>query len=389
MTNRLILYLFAWGVVCCAISRWRLAGIGVGEVMVGLASLLAIFRFELLPDSSPVLRIWLRFAGLSGVALLTGTLWAVAIGVWDPISFGHDALALAFCFGTLTILLSLFDKAEQRTFFMRQFFRANLALAVVNLLFYGVFQFFLGETTVWIGRFNGLSANPNQLALYVCPIPFWLLKQPFVLTRWETVLGVGGCLSVGWLTRSDALLLAWSIGFIWLIAQFIQTHLWRIDPVQNTHAKAFISLLFVLVLVGVVAFAWEYVTDVYAVGGQGDLRVQRWQNGLVALGHSPVFGLGPGTFSGDKAAFDGQEAHNLYIDWLASGGLLAGLALFWFQGQTWLTIKASRSNVLMASFVSLLVFSSFHYVARHPVFWLYHLLLLLNPPPPCAVSSVR
>ena len=389
MTNRLILYLSAWGVVCCAVSRWRLAGIGVGEAMVGMATLLAVFRFGLLSEPSPTLRIWRRFVGLSGVAMLTGMLWAGAIGVWATIGFGHDTLALAFCFGTLTILLPLIDKAHQRAFFMRQFLRASLVFAVANLLFYGFFQLFLNETTFWIGRFNGLSANPNQLALYVCPIPFWLLTRPFVLTRWETVVGVGSSLGVGWLTGSDALLLAWSIGFVWLIAYSIQTYSWRSNPVQNTHAKALASMLFVLISAGVLVFVWDHATDVYAVGGQGDLRFQRWQNGLTALQHSPLFGLGPGAFSGDKGAFGGQEAHNLYIDWMASGGLLAGLALFWFQGRTWLTIKAGRSNVLMASFVSLLVFSSFHYVARHPVFWLYHLLLLLNPPPPCAASSVR
>lgn len=389
MPNRLTLFLFAWGIVACAVSRWRFAGIGVGEVTVGLASLLAIFRFGPLADLSPVGRIWLRFVSLSIVSLLTGTLWAKAIGVWEPVGFAHDALALVFCFGSLTLLLPMLTEAHQRAFFVRQFLRASLFLAVINGLIYGFFQLYLGESTFWIGRFNGLSANPNQLALYVCLLPFWLIKRPRILSRSETIVGLGSALGVGWLTGSDALLLAWVIGFVWLMANAIQTFSWRSNSIQNVHAKAFLSVVFTLLLVVAIALLWRYVAEVYAIGGQDALRFQRWQNGLIAVSHSPLFGLGPGTFSGDQGAFDQQEAHNLYIDWMASGGVLAGLALIWFQGQTWLTIRGSQSRVLLAGFVSLLVFSSFHYVARHPVFWLYHLLFLLNQPPSCAASSVR
>lgn len=389
MTNRQILFLFAWGIVGCAASRWRWAGIGVGEIGVGLASVLAFFRVNLSLNPSPVLRIWLRFVGLSMAAMVAGTFWAKAMGVWEPVGFMHDALALTFCFGSLTMLIPLLTDADQRAYFLRQFLRAGLVLSLLNLIFYALFQGYFGETTVWIGRFNGLSANPNQLALYVCLIPFWLLQRPFVLKRSETILGIAGSLSVGWLTGSDALVLAWLAGFVWLMAQAIQTRSWRVDQPQNTHAKAFLNLVFVLILIGIAALFWTRATDIYAIGGQGDLRFQRWQNGLVALSHSPVFGLGPGTFSGDETAFEGHEAHNLYIDWMASGGLLAGLVLLWFQRQTWAAIRLVRADALLAGFVSLLVFSCFHYVARHPIFWLYQLLFLLNPSPPCAASSVR
>ena len=389
MTNRLILFLFAWGIVGCSASRWRMAGVGVGELMVGLASLLALSRLDFSHNSSPVLRIWLWFVGISTVALLTGTFWAVAIGVWEPIGFAHDALALAFCFGSLTMLLPMLLEDNRRAWFLHQFLRASLTLALVNLVFYGFFQLYVGETTVWIGRFNGLSANPNQLALYVCLIPFLLLQRPWQLSRWETIGGIGICLLVGWLTGSDALLLAWVVGFVGLLVLKINHHLWRSNLAQNTHAKAFLGLFGILFLLGMTVLFRANLSAIYAIGGQGNLRFQRWQNGLMALGHSPLFGLGPGAFSGDESAFGGHEAHNLYIDWMASGGLLAGLVLIWFQRHTWLTISMNRVNVLLAGFISLLVFSCFHYVARHPIFWLFHLLLLLNPPPPCAVYSVR
>lgn len=367
--------------MACAVSRWRIAGIGPGETVVGLAAVLALFTGRNQDSSSSVRQSWQWFVGISVVTMLTGTFWAGSIGVWEPVGFGHDTLALSFCFISLSLLFPLLADANQRAFFCRQFLRAGILLALSNLVFYGGFQLYLGETTRWIGRFNGLATNPNQLALYVCLLPFWLLQGPFVLNRWETILGILACLSVGWLTGSDALLLAWLIGAVGLLMLAIQRRSWRVEPMQNAHMKALMSLVVSLLLVAIIALSWTYLGDIYAIGGQGDLRFQRWQNGLVALSHSPLFGLGPGAFSGDKTALGGYEAHNLYIDWMASGGVVAGLALIWFQRRVWLNLVAYRAETLLAGFVSLLVFSSFHYVARHPVFWLYHLLFLLNPRP--------
>ena len=389
MNNRLILFLFAWGIVGCAVSRWRIAGVGGGEILIGLASLLTILKGDFRQLSTPVSRTWGRFVGLSVAAFFTGTLWAGAIGVWEPVSFVHDTLAFAFCFVSLTLLVPLLTEAHQRSWFLRQFLRAGIVLAVVNLLFYGFFELYLGETTRWIGRFNGVSANPNQLAFYGCLMPFCLLQRPFVLPHWETVLGVGASLGVGWLTGSDALLLSWLFGFVFLIGQSIHRHSWRVDPSLNTHTKAVVGLIVALIVVGILALSRGYATDIYAIGGQGDLRFHRWQNGLVALHSSPLFGLGPGAFSGDEKPFRGQEAHNLYIDWMASGGVLAGLVLVWFQGRVWLNLARTQDIALWSGFVSLLVFSCFHYVARHPIFWLYHLLMLLKSGRICVASSAR
>lgn len=389
MNNRLILFLFAWGIVSCAVSRWRIAGIGGGEILIGLASLLTGLKRGFVQLLTPVSRTWGWFVGLTVAAFFTGTLWAEAAGVWTPTGFVHDTLALAFCFVSLTLLLPLLTDTHQRFWFFRHFLRACIVLSVVNLLFYGFSLLYLGEASRWIGRFNGVSANPNQLAFYVCLIPFCLLQRPLVLPLWETVLGAGASLGVGWLTGSDALLLAWLFGFVFLIGQSISQHSWRVDPGQNAHAKAFTGLIVALIITGILAFFRGYATDVYGVGGQGNLRLHRWQNGLSALHNSPLFGLGPGAFSGDESPFRGQEAHNLYIDWMASGGLLAGMALVWFQGRVWLCIAAKKDIALWSGFVSLLVFGCFHYVARHPIFWLYHLLMLLNSRPVCVASSAR
>lgn len=376
--NRFVIWLFAWSFVLCAASRWRIAGVGIGEVSLSLASGLTLLRTRFALQSPPELRIWLQFAGLSGIALLTGTLWALAEGIWEPTGFTHDALALSFCFVALDLLLPFLAEDPQRHHFVKHWLWASLTLVAANLLLYEFYGELLGEGKIWINRFSGLSANPNQLALYVCSMPFWLLARPHLLPRWVTVLGVIGSLYLGWLTGSDALMLGWFAGFGWLAAHEIMNRQWRTNPTQNTYAKTLLMSLYSLLLVSGLVLFWASATDIYAIGGQGDLRVLRWQNGLQILTHSPLFGLGPGAFSGDRGPFEGQEAHNLYIDWMASGGILAGLALIWFQRRVWFSLRNRHAPALTAGFLCLLVFGLFHYMARHPVFWLVHLLCLTH-----------
>lgn len=375
--SRLLLCLFAWGIVACGITRWRMAGIGVGEGLLGLATLVALLQTTPAKALPGAISTWFWLVGLSMLGLLVGTLWAAAWGVWVWEVFLHDALALLFCFVSLSVLLTRLTHDDQRTYFLRQFLRASIALVLLNLLVYGFFQQLLDTDRAWIGRFNGLSANPNQLALYVGFLPFWLPQKPLILSRWQTVLGLVASGWLGWLTGSEALRLAWFAGTVWLTFLMIWKRPWSLNPSQNAHIRAFFSLLFFLGLLGLTSLLTVYAADVYAIGGQGDLRLQRWQHGLTAFVHSPLFGLGPGAFSGDRTPFEGQEAHNLYIDWMASGGLLAVGALIWFQARVWLNLANSRTHSLFAGFIALLVFCSFHYVARHPVFWLFHLLLFL------------
>lgn len=374
--SRLLLCLFAWGIVACGITRWRMGGIGIGEGLLGLATLVGLLQTIPAKAQPRATSTWFWLVGLSVLGMLVGTIWAAAWGVWVRDAFLHDALALLFCFGSLSVLLPRLTHSDHRTFFLRQFLRASIALVLLNLLVYGFFQQLLATDLAWIGRFNGLSANPNQLALYIGFLPFWLLQQPLVLSRWQTVLGLVTSGWLGWLTGSEALRLAWFAGAVWFTILTIWNYSWSSNLVQNAHIRAFFALLLVFGLVGLTSLLTVYATDIYAIGGQGDLRLQRWQNGLTAFIRSPLFGLGPGAFSGDRTPFEGQEAHNLYIDWMASGGLLAVGALIWFQIRVWLNLANSQAHALFAGFVALLVFCSFHYVARHPVFWLFHLLLL-------------
>jgi O-antigen ligase len=112
-------------------------------------------------------------------------------------------------------------------------------------------------------------------------------------------------------------------------------------------------------------------TEVYNQGNQGSDRITLWQHGIAAISSSPVFGLGPGAHSGDKAPFLDFESHNTFIDWGGSTGMV-GLAAYlsllgWIAGRAW----RNGFVVLVGAVISLATFSSFHYVLRHVIFWFY------------------
>jgi O-antigen ligase len=112
------------------------------------------------------------------------------------------------------------------------------------------------------------------------------------------------------------------------------------------------------------------VAATYLEGGQGSYRMALWQHALQAWSTSPLVGLGPGGHSGRLAPFGEVEAHNTFIDWTASSGLVgllayAALLLWLFRQVLW-----SQSPPLVAALAGLVGYSVFHYVLRQPLFWI-------------------
>lgn len=61
-------------------------------------------------------------------------------------------------------------------------------------------------------------------------------------------------------------------------------------------------------------------TDIDTSSGTGQLRIQLWSNGLVALRSSPIFGIGAGYYF--RTA--GNDAHNSFVEAYVENGLIGG-----------------------------------------------------------------
>ncbi|WP_128873341.1 O-antigen ligase family protein [Pseudomonas sp. VI4.1] len=216
---------------------------------------------------------------------------------------------------------------------------------------------------------------------------------------------------LGICVRSDALLLAWTIGLPLLT---IVASLW----VKRVNWKMFATMLVAFVLafstfkvmidgpgreqllkietaiVSTVssmfgeaapeqpkkAFAPGKSDSIIGVGfdeNKGGVRKTLWIHAYDAWLQSPIIGHGPGAFSYLEDPTKKEEAHNLGFDMLTQVGI-AGVLLF-AALYLWLLFKAyqARDPYSLAVLIVLMLFSGAHFMLRQPVFSLYMIICAL------------
>lgn len=257
------------------------------------------------------------------------------------------------------------------------------ALVLFPLLLYAAVSPTFGPLRLWhMDRFLGWSRNPNQVPLAVIVTPFlalhgWVLYRR---TRERCALVVLACCSVavGLASRSDALVLAWAAG-----AAVLALHAWVLALRGASRRARTLLVVVPLLAAGLVVVDGRAVqrvarelAGIRAGQERGAERNVLWQSALGAAAASPVFGLGPGAHArsrGGQLAGRPAEAHNIFVDWGSATGLLGTVLLFGLLLHV--ARGALRAPPLFAALAALLVFGVAHHYLRHPIVWIYLLLL--------------
>lgn len=294
-----------------------------------------------------------------------GTDSFISNGIANAISIPFVIVLAIFCFGKIDIKIQL-----------NIIYKYNLIAigACIALYFY---QLYFGNIS-WIelvdetDRYSALSLNPNQLALYLLPIPFFAYVQ-YLLGGVEArfvIVQIGLSLLINYFTIGKGLFVAWILSFIMLVLLGNQGEI---------NAKRFlIKLTIFIVFIPIIYYSVApIVAALYAgempgsVDGQGDLRLHLWLNGLRAWLDAPYFGHGPGHYSGLDLQYEGVESHNLLVDWLSAYGIAGFTALVVLFGNfIWRSIKL-KSWIVLSFYICLLVQSMFHFYGRQPVYWIW------------------
>jgi O-antigen ligase len=360
------------------------APLGLGELLLAGWCVLSLLRGR--PEVDHKLQaVWTIYWLICFAALSAGALAAIALEVFNlpglRDGLAHALIAL-MCFAAIRRREpgDMIQRAARTYCVLAGLgYLACLALATAGR---GAF----GPVDMWYGlRFRGLAENPNQLALTALPIPFLAYEaaqREHARARRFLYFGAAGAgVIVGVASLSNALMLAWSVGGVLLLPGVIGW-LRRVSLRATWGLVRQVALPLVL-LGSAFGAAYAYRGTIHAAGqaaydagGEGDDRMARWQNGLEAINRSPLVGLGPGSFSGPTAPFQGEEAHNTAIDWMMSTGIVGLLSLLGIIG---LAAWRSRSSALRLSLIAaLLAFATFHLTLRQPAFWM--LILLLTTP---------
>lgn len=258
--------------------------------------------------------------------------------------------------------------------------------AVVSLLV-GIFYTFGAITQnaamMYEDRFSGFCINPNQIALQalatLLALAMIVIHTRSNMTFYVAIAATPFVLAYGLASKSDALVISLPLVtavFGLIILKRYQIKLWIVVA-----AGIFLVVAFLLGLAAafpsIFGGVGEIVQGQLQQGGQDTDRALLWRHGWLAWSHSPIFGNGPGAWSGVGAPFQGVEAHNSVIDWLTISGIFGSLPL------ALILLRALRKFddirlIRVCGFAGLVLFTTFHFVFRLPIFW-FSILLILMP----------
>jgi O-Antigen ligase len=368
--------------------------LGVGEVMIVVWMVCLRFRRSrvLTPSSKSLKKVVLLFWITSFVLFLAGSLMAMNASQISP-GIQRDAAAFLFAsFFSVTLLSSknYLDKINQLVIFSCLFSILPFGLMI---LLPTLFPFI--DPWYQSVRFQGWSTNPHQIEMLIGVVPF---LSAHLLTRTSLVrekilcwvLAVSA-IPVGIATKSDGLIVSW------VVSSFLLIVLYADDLVVKVLKKSFksskitvikilsrtilaASLVYVSVLLSGPKIS-EILNETYdGDGSQGEGRLALWQSGIRLIGESPLFGFGPGAHIQDvyeaASEFGVAEAHNSFIDWAVSSGILGLICYLSLLGWVALKTWGGGSKYLMAALTSLIVMTIFGFLLRHTVFWFYLLMIL-------------
>ena len=404
MWQRAVPFALGFSLLLSISTNLRLASfpVGPGELLLALLAAVGVwFGKPWRHWKTPIVLFWL----CAGLGMGLGAAFVDKPGA----AAAHHAMAYAFT-GAVTVglaaLLALLSEASLR---QSTFWLTSLTAVV---MWFGFVIYMSGDAELakqlymaddGDTRYLGWSINPNQLALFFVPLPVWVaalwrdVSKPTRLQMACFGLLLFAVMLMGLLVRSDGLFVVWVFEFVILI-------MLRMRWEMKARRKSLLgyALVMVLCVFLVKTFAHGEVRKSVRCAletlGQGDglwsakcyddqafkdqeafrigysdplrktgVRQEHWLHGLQSWWQSPWVGHGPGEYSYNSIGSE-KESHNITIDLLTQGGILAGGA--WLALVSYLLISAWRiRDSYSFSVVLMMAAFTFFHNTRQPYFW--------------------
>lgn len=334
-------------------------------------------RRGLLADAS--LRGFIVFWGCFFFAMAVGAINGAAIPAWEAQRSIHDALAFGFASLLSVTALAYFRRHAEEA---KDLLAIGLVVALImNIGLWLAAKFQLGAMSASFMyspvRFRGLAINPNQLALILVGMPFigwyFLEAAESLFAKMLSIVAIAVAVFLGVQTGSDALKVSILVG-VALLAINGANSVWRRGSGWKWRVVA----------LGVILGVY-FLSDSIIVGSDGlpqniaadkGVRFALWRHAFEAWLVAPIFGLGPGAWSGIDGPFEGLEAHNSFLDVGMSAGAIGLLTYLIILG--WVALRFVRNKCYLLLIIGgvLIIYSFFHYVLRNPFFWGFCVMLL-------------
>lgn len=342
--------------------------VGIGELVLFL--LIGYYIISKKIDfnvffQNKILKFWL----LSFIFLSLGLSTALFLDI--NISYRHivhDFLAYIFIFCIIFLL-------EKNKYLQSNIHKVFYLFAYFGLIFYSIVlvlsvsfenQLLLNERYPIIVRFIGLSSNPNQLAIFFTILPFIFFNtyKNGYLARDKMILLSILSIFIGSRILSDALILSYIVPLIFIFSILLFN---KLDKIYKVGFIVVCLLIFILVAFNIYSILLVIDDTPNSINGRIELLRNALDYRMIFFG----FGPGPHSYQSYSGIEKLWEAHNTYIDWFTQTGVI-GLSLYLFLIFTIAKKLYQKGEIiLLGAFLSILVFSTFHFIFRQPLFWLY------------------
>jgi hypothetical protein len=391
----------AFGLLLSTATQLRFGETPFGPGEICLALWLGLFLCRQVSRPAPawnaalarVVAFWLVLIVAESIGAMVG--FATEL-FFDTTHMIHDIIAYFFLFAiacAMAIELESEHRRRRVTWLVVLFGAGSLGLQVGHAL--GMIPLPLPVEPWFYDRLKGWSLDANQLGLVAALLTVISLHLADTATARVRMIVAAACavlaLAVGVLTKSDSFtvgVLAAGVVFLgikslqWL-ATFERGPTFRAALVSLALLGLPVLAVGAIPLGPAVADRLEAKSEaVYNEDSQGDLRFHLWAEAIEKGMGSGMLGLGPGPHLTKKswkrsppAKF---ESHNTPLELFVQGGLLALLAIAWLYASLLLATTRARLPALAALSCAFVVFSMFHFIIRHPIFWFGVVLCLLE-----------
>lgn len=382
--------LLALGILLSTATQLRLPGLplGPGEALLAIwvlvAGTAAMLRRSL-PITPGVWRL-LTFWSVFTIAQCVGLFVGLAI---EDYRDSGGAMRTAIAYALVAVLSFLLAILPGWRVVRIAWLVAGIGAAAVTILAgagYGLIP--LPGLDLWVyNRFIGWSMNPNQFSLLCTVLVLLSLYLAEVETRPRmrclALAFISAAFFGGVITRSDSFILAVLVAGPLFLGTKLLRAVFRAQS-RPSIATSLSCLLLIsspallaaaapfgpIILDGVRRTAVETMEKNDQAAG----RFQLWREATDIGVSSGMLGLGPGPHLVGSRQWKlppptKGEAHNTIFDLLTQGGLLACVSFLWIIAVAFLAALRTGYSALAYLVLSLFVFSNFHLIVRHPIFW--------------------
>jgi len=393
--------LLALGLLLSTATQLRFGDTPFGPGEMCLALWLGLFLClqagRLAPASNAAFAVVVTFWLILFVAESVGAIVGFATELFfDTTHIIHDIIAYFFLFGlacTMALELASEHRLRRVTWLIVLLGAASLSLQLVHA--YGLIGLPIAAEPWFYDRLRGWSHDPNQLGLVAASLTLVSIHLADTATQRMKATAAAACavlaFCVGVLTKSDS----FTMGILGASAVFlaIKSSLWLATFKRGlTFRAALVSLTLLglpVLAVGalpLVPLAVEQVEAkseaLYNEDNQGDSRFHLWAEAYDKGMDAAMLGLGPGPHLTKKSWKQSPphkfEAHNTPLDLFVQGGLLALLAIALLYASMLVATTRAKLPALAGLACAFAVFSMFHFIIRHPIFWFGVVLCLLE-----------